>query len=126
MSQIYANEHIYIKIQDSEIPWLKIYSQASCKEFTECDAATKQQVWQLLDLIEVEMLRYFQPEKINIASFGNYKPQVHWHIMARYKDDSFYPEPMWGKQQREAKLSLPCMDDFVAQLLKVIEDKLEA
>lgn len=120
MSQIYANEHVYIKIHDSEIPWIKIYSQASCKEFSECDAVTKQQIWRLLDLIEVEMLRYFQPEKINIASFGNYKPQVHWHIMARFKEDSFYPEPMWGEKQRDSNLALPSMSGFVEQLLKVI------
>ena len=121
MSQIYANEHIYIKIHDSEIPWLKVYSQASLKEFTECDVTTKQQIWKLLDIIEVEMLSYFKPEKINIASFGNYKPQVHWHIMARYKDDSFYPEPMWGTKQRDSDLILPSMEDFVDQLLKVID-----
>ena len=124
MSQIYANEQVYIKIHDSEIPWLKIYSQASCKEFSECDAATKQQVWQLLDLIEVEMLCYFKPEKINIASFGNYKPRVHWHIMARYKEDSFYPEPMWGVKQRDSSLALPPMSGFVDLLLKVIQEKL--
>lgn len=124
MSQIYANEQVYIKIHGSEIPWLKIYSQASCKEFSECDAATKQQVWQLLDLIEVEMLCYFKPEKINIASFGNYKPRVHWHIMARYKEDSFYPEPMWGVKQRDSSLALPPMSGFVDLLLKVIQEKL--
>lgn len=124
MSQIYANEHVYIKIHDSEIPWLKIYSQATCKEFTECDAVTKQQVWTLLDLIEGEMLTYFKPEKINIASFGNYKPQVHWHIMARYAADSFYPEPMWGEKQRESNLVLPPMDVFITRLLKAIDEKL--
>ena len=121
MSQIYANEHIYIKIHDSEIPWLKVYSQASLKEFTECDATTKQQIWKLLDIIEVEMLSYFKPEKINIASFGNYKPQVHWHIMARYKEDSFYPEPMWGTKQRDGDLALPTMEGFVDRLLKIID-----
>jgi diadenosine tetraphosphate (Ap4A) HIT family hydrolase len=124
MSQIYANEHIYIKIHDSEIPWLKVYSQASLKEFTECDATTKQQIWKLLDIIEVEMLSYFKPEKINIASFGNYKPQVHWHIMARYKEDSFYPEPMWGTKQRDGDLALPTMEGFVDRLLKIIDRSL--
>ena len=124
MSQIYANEHIYIKIHDSEIPWLKVYSQASLKEFTECDATTKQQIWKLLDIIEVEMLSYFEPEKINIASFGNYKPQVHWHIMARYKEDSFYPEPMWGTKQRDGDLALPTMEGFVDRLLKIIDRSL--
>ncbi len=117
MSPIYQNDHIRIEIEESEIPWLKIFAQDSCKEMTDCDVETKQQIWALLDLIEKEMLDYFQPEKINIASFANYVPQVHWHIMARYKEDSYFPEPMWGEKQREANLDLPSMDDFISRLL---------
>ena len=71
------------------------------------------------------MLSYFKPEKINIASFGNYKPQVHWHVMARFSGDSFYPEPMWGKQQREANLDYPVMDEFLKILLPKIDQALQ-
>ncbi len=121
MSIIYQNDHIRIEIEESEIPWLKIFAQKTVKEMTDCDAQTKQQIWFLLDLIEHEMLDYFKPEKINIASFANYVPQVHWHIMARFKEDSFYPEPMWGEKQREAKLDYPSMDLFIKQLLAKID-----
>ena len=62
------------------------------------------------------MLDYFQPDKINIASFANYLPQVHWHIMARFAYDSHFPEPIWGRKQREADLDLPPMDRFVERL----------
>lgn len=121
MPPIYQNDHIRIEIEESEIPWLKIFAQKTAKEMSDCDIETKQQIWSLLDLIESEMLDYFKPEKINIASFANYVPQVHWHIMARYKEDSFYPEPMWGKKQREAKLDFPPMDLFIKQLLIKID-----
>jgi len=121
MSTIYQNESIRIEIEDSEIPWLKIFTQYPFKEMSECDVATKKQIWLLLDLIETEMLDYFKPDKINIASFANYLPQVHWHIMARYKQDSFYPEPMWGEKQREAQLDLPKMNHFIKRL----QDKLK-
>lgn len=121
MSSIYADRWVRIEIQAAEIPWLKIFAQTPCKEMTDCDNRTRQQIWSLLDLIEREMLDYFKPDKINIASFANYLPQVHWHIMARYKNDSFFPEPMWGKKQREAHLSLPPMDSYVEQLLAKIQ-----
>jgi len=123
MSLIYQNEHIRIEIEDSEIPWLKIFSKGECKEMSDCDAKTKQQIWSLLDIIETEMLIYFQPEKINIASFANYVPKVHWHIMARFKNDSFYPECMWGKKQRQGTASFASMDGFITQLLCKIENK---
>jgi diadenosine tetraphosphate (Ap4A) HIT family hydrolase len=47
-------------------------------------------------------------------------PHVHWHIMARFAEDSYFPEPMWGKRQREAKLNLPSYKDFEQKLLKVL------
>lgn len=121
MPIIYENSKIRIEIEESEIPWLKIFAQTNCKEMSDCDATTKRQIWLLLDMIELEMLDYFQPEKINIASFANYVPQVHWHIMARFTDDSFFPEPMWGKKQREANLHLPSMEIFVKKLFLKIE-----
>ncbi len=122
MSIIYQNEQIRIEVEDSEIPWLKIFAQSGCKEMTDCDAITKQQIWSLLDLIETEMLNYFKPEKINIASFANYVPQVHWHIMARFKNDSFYPECMWGDKQREGTATFPSVDGFISLLLSKIKN----
>ncbi len=120
MSIIYQNDHIRIETEDSEIPWLKIFAQKNCKEMTDCNMQTKQQIWLLLDLIEREMLGFYQPEKINIASFANYVPQVHWHIMARFKEDSYFPEPIWGKKQRESTLNLPAMSLFIEKLLTTI------
>ncbi len=121
MSIIYQNPSIRIEIEASEIPWLKIFAQNKYKEMTNCDAETKQQIWRLLDLIETEMLEYFKPEKVNIASFANYVPQVHWHIMARFKNDSFYPECMWGKKQREGSAKFASMEGFISQLLNKLD-----
>ena len=114
--KIYENNLIFIELEPSEIPWLKIFAKQDCKEFTDCDSVTRQEIYRLLELIEREMLSYFQPEKINIASFANYLPKVHWHVMARFKTDSYFPEPMWGKKQRDADLDFPSMDDFISQL----------
>ena len=121
MTLIYKNDLVRIEKEDSEIPWLKIFAQEQAKEFSDCSPQTRQEIFRLLELIEIEMLDYFKPDKINIASFANYVPQVHWHIMARYQQDSYYPEPMWGKKQREASLNLPSMNIFIRQLLSKLE-----
>lgn len=118
MSIIYKNELIKIEIEPSEIPWLKIFTIKNIKEFSQCDEKTKFEILKYLDIIEKEMLEYFKCDKINIASFGNYVPHVHFHIMARFKEDSFFPEPMWGKKQRETKLSLPSFENFYEILKK--------
>lgn len=114
---IYENKFIKILIEKSEIPWIKIFTQTPYKEFSQCDMRTRLEIFQCLDIIEKEMLEYFEPEKINIASFGNYVPHVHFHIMARFKEDSFFPEPMWGKKQREGQLKLKDFDTFYKNLV---------
>lgn len=120
MSILYENSHIKIEIETSEIPWIKIFTQEPFKEMSEVPSEIKFQIYELLDLIELQMLEYFEPTKINIASFGNYAPHVHWHIMARFEEDSYYPEPMWGKKQREGNLTLPPLDIFYKNLTRII------
>jgi diadenosine tetraphosphate (Ap4A) HIT family hydrolase len=118
---IYQNEFVKILVEPSEIPWLKIFTQAPYKEFSQCDMRTRLDIFQCLDIIEIEMLEYFEPEKINIASFGNYMPHVHFHIMARFKEDSFFPESMWGKKQRESTLKLKDMEIFYENLVSKLD-----
>lgn len=118
MSLIYKNNLIKIEIEPSEIPWLKIFTIEDIKEFSQCNNEIKQEIFKYLDIIEKEMLDYFKPKKINIASFGNYVPHVHFHIMARFEEDSYFPEPMWGKKQRDANLNLPSFEKFYENLKK--------
>jgi len=120
MSIIYENNNIRIEIEESEIPWLKIFTKKNYKEMSEVPKEIKSEIYNILDNIEKEMLNYFKPTKINIASFGNYMPHVHWHIMARFKEDSFFPEPMWGKKQRESNLSLPSFKLFYKNIQKLL------
>lgn len=113
---IYSHPLITIQLHESEIPWLKIFTQTKRKEFSECTQEEKQVIWEMLDLIEKEMLAYFKPEKINIASFGNMLPHVHWHIMARFTNDSYFPEPMWGQKQREGDAVVAPMEPFIERI----------
>ena len=118
MSMIYENKNLRIEIEESEIPWLKIFTQHPYKEMSEVPSEIKFEIYELLDIIEKEMLSYYHPKKINIASFGNYMPHVHWHIMARFEEDAYFPEPMWGSKQRESTLALPDFDIFCKKIVE--------
>ena len=117
---IWQNNHIKIEIEESKIPWIKVFTNESYKEMSEVPKEIRLEIFELLDIVEKEMLDYYNPTKINIASFGNYIPQVHWHIMARFAEDSYFPEPMWGKKQRESRLSLASFDIFLLGLFERI------
>lgn len=117
---IFETADLYVEIEKSEIPWLKIFTKQSYKELSEVPKALRLEIFDLLDIIEKQMIAFYKPEKINIASFGNYMPQVHMHIMARFKEDSYFPEPMWGQKQREGNIDKR-IDAFVQSLLAILE-----
>ena len=35
-------------------------------------------------------------DKLNIAAIGNVVPQLHVHVIARWKTDVAWPKPVWG------------------------------
>ena len=118
---IYENKTLYIEKEESQIPWLKIFPKTKCKELSDCDKKTRNILLDTMLLIETEMIKFYKPKKINIAMFGNYLPQLHIHVMARFEDDEYYPEPMWGKKQRESKLDLPDFSLFEHSLLEKLK-----
>ena len=63
------------------------------------------------DRIQVELIKkivhtekvlrdLLNPDKINIASLGNMTPHLHWHIIPRYRNDSHFPNSIWGESLR--------------------------
>ena len=69
---------------------------------------------QVLMATERALRQLMQPDKINLASFGNMTPHVHWHVMPRFADDRHFPQPLWGPVQRDGAVhGLP---DLLQQL----------
>ena len=100
---IFQNEHFYIEPEPHSLPWLKIFTQTPYKELTDMPQNLRDELWRLYYAVEEEMRNYFQPDKINMASFANMLPRVHIHVIARYKDDAYFPNPVWGEKLREDK-----------------------
>ncbi|EAK1249473.1 MULTISPECIES: HIT family protein [Campylobacter] len=120
---IYENDFLFIEKEDSQIPWVKIFTKENYKELSDCPTFLQNMLFQYVLACELSLREYYNPEKINIASFANYIPRVHFHVMARFKEDGFFPESMWGKQQREIKdLNLPDFEGFTSILLKKIKN----
>ncbi|MCW2310118.1 HIT family protein [Rhodobium gokarnense] len=36
-------------------------------------------------------------DKLNVGALGNMVPQLHIHVIARFKGDAAWPGPVWGK-----------------------------
>ena len=109
---IYEDNEIYLEKEESEIPWLKIFTKEPYKELGDVPKESRLRLWETYDIVEREMKQYYRPKKINMASFANMLPRVHIHVMARYEDDSYFPNPVWGEKLRDATLNLPDEKEF--------------
>jgi len=103
---IYEDAQIYIEKEESEIPWLKIFTKEPYKELGDLPKELRVRLWEIYDIIEAQMKSYYNPTKINMASFANMLPRVHIHVMARFENDSYFPNSMWGEKLRDANLIL--------------------
>ncbi|MEA1982679.1 MAG: HIT family protein [Campylobacterota bacterium] len=120
---IYEDFSLYVEKEESEIPWLKIFTKEPYKELGDIPIGLRKKLWETYDLIEYEMTHYYHPEKINMASFANVLPRVHIHVMARFEDDSYFPNPMWGEKLRDAKLNLPSEAEFHKRVFNALTQK---
>jgi len=118
---IFKDKNFYIQTEKSEIPWLKIFTNVEYKELSDMPKELRKKLYELYDIVELEMKNYYKPTKMNLASFANMLPRVHLHVMARFENDSYFPNPMWGEKLREAKLNLADEKEFH----KIIKKKLE-
>lgn len=118
---IYENTTFLIEKEESEIPWLKIFTKEPYRELGDVPKELRTKLWEVYDIIEHEMVEYYNPKKINMASFANMLPRVHIHVMARFENDSYFPNPMWGEKLREAKLNLPDEEEFYESVKRALE-----
>ena len=51
--------------------------------------------------VESLLREMLKPDKINLASLGNFTPHVHWHVIARFRGDPHFPQAIWGARQRD-------------------------
>jgi len=118
---IYENNELYVEVETNEIPWLKIFTKEPYKELGDVPKELRLKLWEVYDIIEKEMKAYYKPTKINMASFANMLPRVHIHVMARYENDSYFPNPMWGEKLREADLDLPDAEEFYKKVFIALQ-----
>jgi diadenosine tetraphosphate (Ap4A) HIT family hydrolase len=61
------------------------------------DLNSKDQIQLIKEIVFVSkiMKKLFKTSKLNVEKVGNIVPQLHIHIIARYKNDSSWPLSVW-------------------------------
>ena len=100
--EIWRNSHFYvIDAKDPSFPcFLRVISCRHVPEMSDLSPDERTELCRILEIIEHTILSELHPDKINLAQFGNMVPHLHWHLIARWKDDTHFPECPWGPKQR--------------------------
>jgi len=98
-----------IRLHDNlKFPWLILIPKR--KNITDMsELNSKDQILLMKEIIYVSKIvkKLFKTSKLNIEKIGNIVPQLHIHIIARYKNDSSWPLSVWvvkGKSYSKATL----------------------
>jgi len=84
-------------MNDSRFPWLILVPQRAglvdLIDLKNSDYATcMNEVRQASEALR----EAFNPDKLNVAALGNVVPQLHVHVIARFRTDAAWPRPVWG------------------------------
>lgn len=86
-------------INNKNFPWVILVPQINdLVEITDLKEKEYQVFNKEVKLVANLLKKEFLPDKLNIATIGNVVPQLHMHIIARYKNDKLFPKPVWGDE----------------------------
>jgi len=84
-------------INDANYPWLLLVPRrAEIVELTDLDDVAQAQLMTEINRVARALRTVTGCDKLNIAALGNVVPQLHVHIIARFRHDAAWPKPVWG------------------------------
>ena len=97
-------------IDNEKFPWIILVPKR--KKVTDItNLNSKDQITLIKEIVFCSnvMKKIFKTTKLNVEKIGNIVPQLHVHIIARYKNDYTWPLSVWvrkGKKYSKKKLQL--------------------
>lgn len=84
-------------MNDSRFPWFILVPRiANISEWFDLSEDMQHAVFQEAMAVAHALKQYTHADKINIAALGNQVSQLHIHIIARFRDDAAWPNPVWN------------------------------
>ena len=88
-------------IDNAKFPWIILIPKR--KNITDIsELNSKDQMLLMKEIVHCSKLmkKIFKTKKLNVEKIGNIIPQLHIHIIARSKNDSSWPLPVWVVEKK--------------------------
>jgi diadenosine tetraphosphate (Ap4A) HIT family hydrolase len=84
-------------MNDSSFPWLILVPERQgVQEVYELSIEDRFVLVEEIAAVSEIIQHLYSPDKINIGALGNLVPQLHIHIIGRFRTDRAWPGPVWG------------------------------
>ncbi|MFT5550009.1 MAG: diadenosine tetraphosphate (Ap4A) HIT family hydrolase [Candidatus Azotimanducaceae bacterium] len=104
--------------KDANYPWfILVPNKQDISEIHQLSALDQQQLIVESSALGHCLMTALKGDKLNVAALGNVVPQLHMHVIVRYKTDAAWPEPIWGKVTSKV-YDEPDLTELKAQLKK--------
>jgi diadenosine tetraphosphate (Ap4A) HIT family hydrolase len=88
-------------MDDARFPWLILVPRiVGARELIDLDAGDRVRLFDEVAGVARALESLLRPDKLNVAALGNVVPQLHVHVIARFRTDPAWPQPVWGRGER--------------------------
>lgn len=107
-------------MKDANYPWLMLIPRkADMIELTDLEPLERIVLMEEIGQVSDALKSVTNCEKLNVAALGNVVPQLHVHIIARFREDAAWPAPVWGAVQ-----PIPYAKGDATKLISALQDVL--
>lgn len=83
---------------DVRYSWLILVPRRSgLTEIVDLDPAGRAELMEEIARCCEALKRLVRPRKLNVGAIGNRVEQLHVHVVARFEEDTAWPDPVWGR-----------------------------
>jgi diadenosine tetraphosphate (Ap4A) HIT family hydrolase len=88
-------------MDDARFPWfILVPRRPGASELTDLSDEDAAALMNEIRTATRVMLDLAKPDKVNIGALGNMVPQLHVHVVGRFRSDPAWPGPVWGHGSR--------------------------
>ena len=89
-------------MNNKKFPWIILVPRVvGASEWIDLSRDEQHQLSDEIAVVSHILKALVTPDKLNIATLGNQVSQLHVHLIARYKGDAAWPNPVWGGASEE-------------------------
>jgi diadenosine tetraphosphate (Ap4A) HIT family hydrolase len=98
-------------------PWLILVPRRpGLVELIDLDGAERSRLMEEIARAGETLRTLYTPDKLNVAALGNVVPQLHIHVIARFRDDPAWPRPVWNVKPFREPYDEPALSETVRRI----------